>query len=94
MRYLGWALLGVAVVATDAAAQDEKKPGGPSGERVGQSGWVNPLRNRYITGKPLEVCDQGAFFVGGVPKVTEFAASATRQAHRSRSPSDSPTCSS
>ena len=75
MRYLGWALLGVAVVATDAAAQDEKKPGGPSGERVGQSGWVNPLRNRYITGKPLEVCDQGAFFVGGVPKVTEYAAS-------------------
>ena len=75
MRYLGWALIGVAVVATDAAAQDEKRPGGPAGERVGQSGWVNPLRNRYITGKPLEVCDQGAFFVGGVPKVTEYAAS-------------------
>jgi hypothetical protein len=29
-----------------------------------------------MAGKALEVCDQGSFFVGGVPKVTRFAASA------------------
>jgi hypothetical protein len=39
---------------------------------TGASGWVNPLKNRYLTGKPLEICDQGAFFVGGVPKVINF----------------------
>jgi hypothetical protein len=44
---------------------------------VGASGWSNPLRSRYLNGKQLDVCDQGAFFVGGVPKVTNFAASAT-----------------
>jgi hypothetical protein len=43
---------------------------------VGASGWSNPLKNRYLSGKRLDVCDQGAFFVGGVPKVTTFAASA------------------
>jgi hypothetical protein len=43
------------------------------------SGWVNPLENRYLSGSPLQVCDQGAFFVGGVPKVTNFAASAVME---------------
>jgi hypothetical protein len=36
--------------------------------------WENPLEKRYTSG-PLEVCDQGAFFVGGVPKVTNYATS-------------------
>lgn len=40
------------------------------------SAWENPLEKRYTSG-PLEVCDQGAFFVGGVPKVTNYAASST-----------------
>lgn len=38
--------------------------------------WENPLEKRY-TSAPLEVCDQGAFFVGGVPKITNYAASST-----------------
>ncbi|RXF67103.1 hypothetical protein [Hansschlegelia zhihuaiae] len=38
--------------------------------------WENPLEKRY-TSAPLEVCDQGAFFVGGVPKVTNYASSST-----------------
>ena len=38
--------------------------------------WRNPLENRYTSGAPLSICDQGAFFVGGVPKVTPYAASA------------------
>ena len=33
---------------------------------------VNPLQKRFLTGKPLDVCDFGAFFVGGVPKVPSF----------------------
>ncbi|HEX9284516.1 MAG TPA: hypothetical protein VF879_02505 [Nitrospirales bacterium] len=53
-------------IAGTAAAQTA-----PSG-----AGWVNPLENRYVTGPPLQVCDEGAFFVGGVPKVTTFASSA------------------
>lgn len=40
------------------------------------SAWENPLKNRYLNGAPLTICDQGAFFVGGVPKVTRYAASA------------------
>jgi len=37
--------------------------------------WRNPLANRYTSGDPLSICDQGSFFVGGVPKVTPYAAS-------------------
>ena len=58
----------MAVVATSAPAQ---------GTVTGPSGWVNPLKKRYISGAPLSVCDQGAFFVGGVPKVTNYGSSAT-----------------
>lgn len=39
--------------------------------------WQNPLHKRYLKGKPLEICDQGSFFVGGVPKITRYATSAT-----------------
>jgi len=46
---------------------------------TGASGWVNPLENRYLTGGTLDICDEGAFFVGGVPKVTNFAASAVTE---------------
>jgi hypothetical protein len=34
------------------------------------------LEKRY-TSAPLNICDQGAFFVGGVPKVTNYASSST-----------------
>ena len=39
--------------------------------------WRNPLESRYTNGEPLSICDQGAFFVGGVPKVTAYASSPT-----------------
>jgi hypothetical protein len=35
-----------------------------------------PTEKRHLTG-PLEICDFGSFFVGGVPKVTQYANSAT-----------------
>ena len=38
---------------------------------------INPLENRFLTGKPLNICDQGSFFIGGVPKVTNYASSTT-----------------
>src|SRR5438067_979837 len=41
------------------------------------SAWVNPLENRYLSGGALAVCDQGSFFVGGVPKVTNYTAGPT-----------------
>ena len=39
------------------------------------SAWENPLENPYLD-EPLEVCDQP--FVGGVPKVTKYAAGPSR----------------
>ena len=74
MRYAGCGLAGAALVAVTAMG------GSAQGSRVtGPSGWVNPLKARYLSGKSLDVCDQGSFFVGGVPKVTAFAASATAE---------------
>ncbi|HUS97155.1 MAG TPA: hypothetical protein VMX97_10480, partial [Hyphomicrobiaceae bacterium] len=49
-------------VASSAALAD---PTGP----------INPLENRFLTGKALNVFDQGGFFVSGVPKITNFASS-------------------
>ena len=72
-RYLGPVLAGtalVAIVASSAPAQ---------GSVTGPSGWVNPLKKRYVSGAPLSVCDQGSFFVGGVPKVTNYGSSATAE---------------
>ena len=43
---------------------------------VGALAWENPLKGRYLSGAPLSVCDQGSFFVGGVPKITRYASSA------------------
>ena len=40
---------------------------------------VNPLTKRFVVGKALDVCDQGALFVGGVPKVTNYTSSATTE---------------
>ena len=40
------------------------------------SAWENPLESPYLE-EPLDVCDQGSFFVGGVPKVTKYAAGPT-----------------
>lgn len=34
---------------------------------------INPLKNRFLSGKALDVCDQGGFFVSGVPKITNYA---------------------
>lgn len=69
--HVGRGLAGAALVgliATSVAAQV-----------TGPSGWVNPLKKRYLSGEALSVCDQGSFFVGGVPKVTNFGASATAE---------------
>jgi len=43
---------------------------------TGAWAWVNPLQHRYVDGE-LKICDQGSFFVGGVPKVTNYASSST-----------------
>ena len=40
------------------------------------SAWQSPTEHRYLT-EPLQLCDRGTFYVGGAPKVTQFAASAT-----------------
>jgi len=37
---------------------------------------VYPTVKRHLTG-PLQICDQGSFFVGGVPKITQYANSVT-----------------
>src|SRR6185503_11945617 len=37
----------------------------------------NPLTKRFVQGKALDVCDFGALFIGGVPKVTNYLNSAT-----------------
>jgi len=46
---------------------------------AGVSAWENPLKGRYLSGAPLNICDQGSFFVGGVPKVTRYASSAANR---------------
>jgi hypothetical protein len=39
-------------------------------------GQAFPTEKRHLTG-PLEICDFGAFFVGGVPKLTQYSNSTT-----------------
>ena len=65
-RHLSLALLAAAAASTAAAGAPES-PSSP----------INPLQKRFLSGKPLSICDQGAFFVGGVPKVTNYANSST-----------------
>src|SRR4029079_13743513 len=45
------------------------------------SSWKTPLKHRYLS-KPLQVCDQGIFYVGGAPKITTYHASATPRPNR------------
>jgi hypothetical protein len=40
------------------------------------SAWQSPTKHRYMS-KPLQICDQGAFYVGGAPKVTAFGGGPT-----------------
>ena len=39
---------------------------------TGAWAWDNPLEHPYTNG-PLDICDQGTFHVGGVPKITPYA---------------------
>ena len=48
------------LIASAAAAADPADP-------------INPLKKRFLSGKPLEICDQGSFFIGGVPKITNYS---------------------
>jgi hypothetical protein len=73
-------MMSVAAIGALAVAAPLGAVGTAVAEDVtGPSGWVNPLKQRFMSGKPLDVCDEGAFFVGGVPKITNFAASATAE---------------
>src|SRR5829696_5429565 len=51
---------------------------------------INPLQKRFLTGKALDICDQGSFFVGGAPKYRPSAhrdrSSSARCIRSSRSP--------
>src|SRR5262245_9945961 len=61
-RVFAYALVGCSVAALLAATPALAGPRDP----------VNPLKKRFLTGKNLDVCDQGSFYVGGVPKVPDF----------------------
>jgi len=37
------------------------------------------MTKRFVQGKALDVCDEGALFIGGVPKVTNYLNSATTE---------------
>jgi len=52
------------------------------------SATVYPTDKRHLSG-PLRICDQGSFFVGGVPKITQYANSVTPSSYRAHS---SPRC--
>lgn len=65
-RSAGWTLSAAVVGLTIAA----------SGTAVAQDTPVFPTQDRHMHG-PLEICDFGAFFVGGVPKLTQYANSVT-----------------
>ena len=45
---------------------------------TGAWAWENPMEHRYTSG-PVDVCDQGIFFVGGVPKVSTWTTSAVTE---------------
>jgi hypothetical protein len=64
LRSVGYSLAAVTLLATGSALAAPTDP-------------VNPLTKRFMQGKSLDICDQGSFFVGGVPKDTLYANSAT-----------------
>src|SRR6266545_3274172 len=43
---------------------------------IDASAQVLPTQKRYLS-KPLNVCDMGSFYIGGVPKVTQFVGGST-----------------
>jgi hypothetical protein len=67
LRSASYSLTAAILFAVAAASTSWANPADP----------VNPLKKRFLIGKGLDICDQGAFFVGGVPKVTNFASSST-----------------
>lgn len=64
-RSAGYCLSAALLVVLAGAAPALADPADP----------INPLEKRFLTGKPLNICDQGSFFIGGVPKVTNFTSS-------------------
>jgi len=62
LRSASYSLTAAILFAVAAASTSWANPADP----------VNPLKKRFPIGKGLDICDQGAFFVGGVPKVYEF----------------------
>ena len=52
---------------------------GAGGTAAAQDTPIFPNQDRHLRG-PLEICDFGAFFVGGVPKLTQYANSTTQGA--------------
>ena len=44
--------------------------------------WQSPTKHRYLTNGPLQICDEGTFYVGGAPKITPFASTAAPQGGR------------
>jgi hypothetical protein len=44
--------------------------------------WQSPTKHRYLTNGPLQICDEGTFYVGGAPKITPFASTPTPQGQR------------
>jgi hypothetical protein len=68
MRPAGYCLSAAVLLAVAAA-------GGSAW--AGPADPVNPFQKRFVTGKALDICDEGALFVGGVPKVTNYLSSAT-----------------
>src|SRR4029079_7895206 len=66
MRSVGYCLSAVALLAV-ASPTAWAGPADP----------LSPLTKRFMQGKSLDICDQGSFYVGGVPKDTLYANSAT-----------------
>jgi hypothetical protein len=56
----------------DDRRHDGKHDNGHHHGKYGKSGWKNPLKSPYTKG-PLDICDQGVFYVGGVAKITPYA---------------------
>ncbi len=65
------ALVGALAITSGSAWT---KSGG--GDGASPTDPVNPMTNRFVQGKALDVCDEGALFIGGVPKVTNYLGSA------------------
>src|SRR5689334_9105482 len=58
-------LSSVAIVGALAAL------GGVALTATDASAWQSPAKKKYMTA-PLQLCDEGTFYVGGAPKVTPY----------------------